>query len=560
MEKWARLAWAGIWAATIATSATGVAKADGDLVTVVSNVNNITTETFSSTSGDVADGCITPGTHRVMRFDFSSRNVGDGNVIAGTVPPRVCTTCPCSTSPTIGSYIWSNAHCHWHLKDFNKYVLTRTTGVPAANGFKQAFCLEDFTKWDPSVGGAVFNCSNQGVSPGWQDTYVSSLPCQFMNVDGVGNGDYRLVATTNAAPTVIEANIHNNSVDVPLRISGNTVSLLGGAWQPRESQTSAGTTFLPALTSWGPNRLDAFWTNPSDGRLKHHWKDSGSAWSTQEDLGAPAGVSLTTSPSAVAWAPNRLDIVALGSDGRLWHTYYANGWGGWDNPGGASGVQSVPTVISWGPNRLDIFWIDTSSNLRHIAWAGTFWGGVDNLGHPSSVSFSSQVRAVSWGVNRLDIVARGSDSRLWHQWWNGSSWGSWDNPAGASTVAARPDIVSWQPGRLDIFWPSTASNAIQHTSYQGVWNGIDTLTGPAGTTITGWPSVVAWGPNRLDIFVKGSDSRLWHNWWGGGWGFWETPYTNNDLVSSPTATSWANGELSIIFGTTGGNLGSVSYF
>src|SRR3954467_10778572 len=66
-----------------ALAAAGRAKADGDLITVISNIHNITSESFSSTSGDVLDGCITPGTHRVMRFDFASRNVGDASVTAG---------------------------------------------------------------------------------------------------------------------------------------------------------------------------------------------------------------------------------------------------------------------------------------------------------------------------------------------------------------------------------------------------------------------------------------------------------------------------------------------
>jgi hypothetical protein len=29
------------------------------------------------------------------------------------------------------------------------------------------------------------------------------------------------------------------------------------------------------------------------------------------------------------------------------------------------------------------------------------------------------------------------------------------------------------------------------------------------------PRVTAWGPNRLDIFVTGTDSALYHKWWGG---------------------------------------------
>lgn len=72
--------------------------------------------------------------------------------------------------------------------------------------------------------------------------------------------------------------------------------------------------------------------------------------------------------------------------------------------------------------------------------------------------------------------------------------------------------------------------------------------------------MVSWGPGRLDVFVRGSDKKLWHNWWENGWGNWEAPYTFTDIESSPVAASWAAGQLGIIFGATGGKLGSVGYF
>lgn len=47
-------------------------------VNLVTRVRNfaISTQTFTASDHDVQDGCVTPGTHRIMRFDFLSYNAG----------------------------------------------------------------------------------------------------------------------------------------------------------------------------------------------------------------------------------------------------------------------------------------------------------------------------------------------------------------------------------------------------------------------------------------------------------------------------------------------------
>src|SRR5262249_8202711 len=143
-----------------------------DLVTVVDGFQNITTQTFTSTSGDVLDGCITPGTHRVMRFNFRSRNIGTSDAVLGSPPADKNTLSPI--------FVWSQSHGHWHVRHYNVYDMTNLGNGSITTGFKQAFCLEDFTKWNPGLGGpagAQYTCTNMGVSAGWEDVYTASLPC-----------------------------------------------------------------------------------------------------------------------------------------------------------------------------------------------------------------------------------------------------------------------------------------------------------------------------------------------------------------------------------------------
>jgi hypothetical protein len=76
-------------------------------------------------------------------------------------------------------------------------------------------------------------------------------------MDGVPNGDYRLVATTDVSRVANEDRYMNNSVSMPIRVSGDTVTNLTPSWQTwgslGEPRVSA-----PTAVSWGPNRLDVF--------------------------------------------------------------------------------------------------------------------------------------------------------------------------------------------------------------------------------------------------------------------------------------------------------------
>jgi hypothetical protein len=55
-----------------------------DLVTILRNFSIQNPANFSSNSDDVLDGCITPGTYKLLRFDFLSHNAGN----ASTTLPR----------------------------------------------------------------------------------------------------------------------------------------------------------------------------------------------------------------------------------------------------------------------------------------------------------------------------------------------------------------------------------------------------------------------------------------------------------------------------------------
>jgi hypothetical protein len=80
--------------------------------------------------------------------------------------------------------------------------------------------LEDSEKKDPATGPAKFlDCNtNQGVSAGWADLYYKTLPCQYVAIDGLPDGDYTLLSTTNAKKLFPEDTFDDNTICTGLRI------------------------------------------------------------------------------------------------------------------------------------------------------------------------------------------------------------------------------------------------------------------------------------------------------------------------------------------------------
>jgi hypothetical protein len=413
-----------------------------DLVTILRNFRIEPSRTFTSTSDDVLDGCITPGTYRLLRFDFLSHNAGNADLNFGPPPPP-----PPFQLPPNSPWVWSQGHGHYHLRDFNDYALLSLSDQPVRPGFKQAFCLMDVERTNPNAPRPTgfFTCSNQGVSAGWSDVYSSSLPCQFTTIDGVADGEYRLLATTNVSRVAQEDRYNNNSVVVGLRLQGNTVAqvpLAWGGWERRGGILIE----APKAVSWGPNRLDVFGIG-TDSAL-YHLAWNGSSWTGWNRLG---GI-LIAPVEAVSRQPNRLDVFGIGTDSAMYHmAWNGSSWSGWQRRGGIL-IQPPVSAVSWAANRLDVFGIGTDSALYHMAWNGSSWTGWNRLGG----ILIAAVKAVSWGPNRLDVFGIGTDSALYHMAWNGSSWSGWQRRGG---ILIQPPVsaVSWAANRLDVFGVGTDS-------------------------------------------------------------------------------------------------------
>ncbi len=173
----------------------------------------------------------------------------------------------------------------------------------------------------------------------------------------------------------------------------------------------SGTTFQnrPAVASWGNGRLDIFANvKGSTQQTMHRSWDNGSQASWKA-LPA-ASVTFVSAPAAVAEVYKSLDVVALGSDGNVYHSSSTNGtqysaWASLGKPGGGVTLTGDPAIGSWGPGRFDVVFVNSSGNLSHY-WsdsnAGTHgW----NAWNAPSTHFHGSPSVTTMGDRRLKISA-----------------------------------------------------------------------------------------------------------------------------------------------------------
>ena len=564
-----------------------------DLVPLIEHVQNREDIRFSATSrsrfvaGSVQDRCVEENEQaNIMRFDVVVRNRGEAPFVIGDTPTPLCwlirnrcTQLPQETlcdrdGASDGEFVWSDAHCHWHLRDFNKYRIVREDGSDAGFGQKQAFAILDWEAWSSTAPPGFFDDDHQGISVGWEDRYWGrhgydsphgridwALPCQFLKTTGLGDGSYRLLATVNAAQRFEEGRRDNNSIAVPLQITGNNVLTIDtGSPQPPQRLTTLGNGAAgpPAVASSEPHVTAYFYLS---GNVVAARSRVFGAWTDEQVLEVPGGA--TSPPAAISTGNGTVDVVVRCGSGSLCRNRgtglppYA--FSGWEQVPIAGEAGSMPALASSSPGQLDVFYRTTGrvnpgfGGLAHLAW-NNGWTAVTSFGAPPGTTVASAPTVVARAGRHLNAFVRGADNQLWHVWHApGTGFSSWDGPLGAD-VASDPKVTSWGTGRLDIFWRTAAGN-LGHQWWQGGW-GSGEVRGHPGVPLAGVPTAVSWGPDRVDIFARSTNNRLYHLHWDirWGWGGWGQLWNDDDVASHPTVISWATNRLDVAFTTPIGEL------
>ena len=134
------------------------------------------------------EGGVTPGDRRLLRFTVTTPNIGDADNYIGNPREHVALN--------DGLYELDVCHGHYHFKHYATYKLVDAVTGQVWRAAKRGFCMLDTDPYLPSLRDAprnYWNCGNQtidgfqGISKGWNDTYVWKLGGQYFVLDG-GDG------------------------------------------------------------------------------------------------------------------------------------------------------------------------------------------------------------------------------------------------------------------------------------------------------------------------------------------------------------------------------------
>ena len=167
---------------------------------------------FGPNSCELVEGSIGgSGYRRILRFDTVLINGGDGDLVVGS---------PTDTSnPYYSVFEFSPCHNHYHISGFSNYQLLNLDRSIAAQGHKQAFCLEDLLKYTNDNKSSGYTCSSQGITTGWADWYFKQLSGQWIDITGLPEGDYIVHVEINAAGTFGEGkNRYTNVIETQIHV------------------------------------------------------------------------------------------------------------------------------------------------------------------------------------------------------------------------------------------------------------------------------------------------------------------------------------------------------
>jgi Repeat of unknown function (DUF346) len=343
-----------------------------------------------------------------------------------------------------------------------------------------------------------------------------------------------LTSTGTAPLNVTSVAIANSDFAITSASQTNPCPAAPFALATQGQSCTIGVTFTPSTTSAESGTL-AVYDNGADSPQTVALSGTGTAATNWESLGG----TLSSSPAATSWGPNRIDLFARGQDLALYHMWWDGTWHYWTKLGGS--LSSDPVAVSWGANRLDVFARGQDLALYHM-WStdgGATWQWWTKLGG----SLSSNPGGSTWGTGRIDLYAAGQDKALYHMWTSdgGTSWNYWTKLGG--TLSSDPAAASWGMNRLDVFARGQDLALYHMWSTDGgtTWQWWTKL----GGSLSSSPAATTWGPNRLDLFARGQDTGMYHMWSTDGTTFNSWQPEGGSWTLNPTAASRAQGVIEV---------------
>lgn len=296
--------------------------------------------------------------------------------------------------------------------------------------------------------------------------------------------------------------------------------------------------------------VDAFFKG-TDGKLWHDWYAPGSGWHGPVSMGG----SLATQPSAVASVPGNVAVFAKGRNGRLLEASYAPGTN-WSRLRQLKMgiIGSRPAAVAQANGQIDVFWRGSGD---HHLWQAVYrpgkgWSKPQNLGGHLA---SAPAPAVS-GNGALTVAWRGARGHLWVIRGSRRSWGK-PVDRGMGKLGSAPAVTGQASGLVTVFWAASSHNGVWHITYTpgSGWSKATELSGG----LSAGPVAVSVPGKGADVFWKGTDGKLW--WSASRGSSWQraAPLGLGKLGGAPFAAGQPNGVIDVFWKGASRNLWRARY-
>ncbi len=518
---------------------------------------------------DVLDGCLAEGVEtRVLRFAAGWNNQGDLSWDAppyppyphhppDTTPPPHVPPLPEDVGPwdcesnenpnTFPFYVWSNSHCHYHLKDWARFSLINAiTKAPVNMGSKVSAIVPNlcgFPELDPDEPGDVY--TNGFDWPGGGG--VPTLGCQYVTVPTDLAGEFNVVAEVNFTGSINEGRVFDNVVAKRIRIVPDSLAAC-----PDPEYTYPPTADRPGRSQQNPCpelygqaiRLDPAW-------------DSGGSFVT-------GATGATQRAAVVSREINTFDLFYIGTDGRLYRK--SQGTTGQWEPGNGAAVSNsssfvlvgAPAVVARHPGVMHVFARDSADQLRRFTWNGS----TVYISHfPLPVASSPAMVAAS--RDRVLAGWIGTDGAFRFTYMNSGFAFTYPVivPGATFPTNQTPALVASEKGTIHVFL-RTSTGSVMHNARNHVSASWGTWT-DLGGAVTGSLAAVSPSLDRVDVFARGADNTLVRKTWlrhdpnpaycgdmspmSITWSAWINDDGVSNLDSDPTAISTGEDSIDVFY-------------
>ncbi len=252
------------------------------------------------------------------------------------------------------------------------------------------------------------------------------------------------------------------------------------------------------------------------GRLMHARRRA-DAW---RDFKPVPMSAVGSDPALVASGPDRLELVAISSDGELLYTAFRNGgWGrpigSWSAPRGGWQLDlQKPALVATAPGQLDIVAVARGGALRHLRRINGGWRAEQSVDYRPARPPLRDPLLLQVG-NQLLLLYVDSRNGLYGNVFDleAESWG--ETFRVPSQVSFTPAAAACGDGQVDLVYV-VAGGSVRHRRLEVdplVVGGLATLSPEriVGGGLLGSPSLVCSGYRRLELLGPGPGNRLWHN-------------------------------------------------